>query len=185
MLGTHEDGGGGDRVLEHQCVANLKAEIHNLQDENLTLYEKIKRMERNWDALLKQTTGLEATRNKMEREIYKARSELLTTTSRLHTMDAQNADLQQVIGSINEERDKLNEQLQHKLDELLGLQNESLTASEKYNQSMKAWKEEKRAMIKQREEIARKLDACEDELQAYFNENAKLEKQLKQVKSFI
>jgi type II secretory pathway component PulF len=46
---------------------------------------------------------------------------------------------------------------------------------------MKVWKDEKRAMIKQKEEVAKKLDSCEDELQAYFNENAKLEKQLKQV----
>ena len=90
-------------------------------------------------------------------------------------------DLQSNVVAAGEENRRLNDSYQQKLEELHEIQDEAKAATERYNHSMKAWKEEKRAMAKQREEISRKLDACEDELQAYFNENAKLEKQLKQV----
>jgi len=163
------------------CVANLKAEIHTLQDENLTLYEKIKRMEKNWDELIKQTTLIEAKRSKLEWEVSKVRGELQTKNSILQHLDTQNADLQATITAAKEENKELNEKLQHKLEELHEFQSDSKTATERYNQGMKVWKDEKRAMIKQKEEVAKKLDSCEDELQAYFNENSKLEKQLKQI----
>jgi chromosome segregation ATPase len=164
-----------------QCITNLKEEIHTLQDENQTLYDNIKRMERNWDALIKQTTVMESCRSKLEREISKLRGELVTQTTLLKRVDEENTGLRSSIIASQEDSLKLHDKLQKKLDELHTLQGEAKTAADKYNHSMKVWKEEKRTMKKQREEIARKLDACEDELQAYFNENAKLEKQLKQV----
>eukprot|EP00026_Physarum_polycephalum_P002864 Phypoly_transcript_02873.p1 GENE.Phypoly_transcript_02873~~Phypoly_transcript_02873.p1 ORF type:complete len:753 (+),score=120.98 Phypoly_transcript_02873:184-2442(+) len=163
------------------CVANLKAEIHTLQDENLTLYEKIKRMEKNWDGLIKQTSQMEAKRIKLEREVSQARDELQTKNFILQKLGTQNADLQATITAAKGENRELSEQLQQKLKDLHEFQSNSTSATEKYNQGMKVWKEEKRTLIKQKEEITKKLDACEDELQAYFNENAKLEKQLKQL----
>jgi chromosome segregation ATPase len=167
-----------------QCVANLQAEIHTLQGENETLYEKIKRMEGRFDALIKQTTEIETNRSRLEREISKVRAELSTKRSLLQHVDAQNADLKAAVAAATEENRNLHEQLQLKLEELHEFQSEAKGASEKYNQSMKVWKEEKRAIVKQKADSSKKLDACEDELQAYFNENAKLEKQLKQVSFF-
>lgn len=168
-----------------QCISNLQAEIHVLKNENVVLFEKIQRMEKNWDNLIKQTSVIESSRSKLEWEIKKARSELQTKNNLLHHLDTQNTDLQVAMRVAGEENKKLNEQLQQKLNELEEFQNEAKVASEKHNHSMKLWKEEKRTMVKQREETARKLDACEDELQAYFNENAKLEKQLRQVRKKI
>lgn len=164
-----------------QCIANLKAEIRTLQDENLTFYEKIKRMEKSWDGLIKQTTAIEAGRSKLEKEISKVIGDLDSKNTLLQHMDAQNMELQASVVVHGEENRKLNEQLQRKLEEYHNLQEEAKAANDKYNHDVKVWKEKKRIMKKQREEIARKLDACEDELQAYSNENAKLEKQLKQV----
>lgn len=169
----------GDTTLS--IVTTLQSEIRTLQDENSTLYEKIKSMEATWDALIQQTSQVEARKRKLEWEISKVRGELLTKASLLQSLDSENNELHASIIAREEDNKRLNDKLTKKIEKLRTCRVGSLDASEKYIQSGKAWKEERRSINKQREELTRKLDACEDELQAYFNENAKLEKHLKQV----
>lgn len=164
-----------------QCIANLKEEIHTLQGENNVLYEKIKRMESNWDALIKQTTLIEASRSKLEWDISRIRGELLAKTSLLQQLDLENNELQASLAAHEEKLHELNNIFNKKVEELHSFQTEFNEATERHALKSKAWKEEKRSINKQKEEIARKLDACEDELHSYHNENAKLEKHLKQV----
>lgn len=162
-------------------VAYLKEEVHNLKDENALLYAQLQRMEKNWDALLKKVENGEACRKKGEKDIYKLRHELQDKLLLGAKMCEENSELKTIVEAVRKQNQELNDQLQQQQEAVKSLEEEATATTEKYKQGAKTWKEEKRVLVKQKEDGRKKLESCEEELQIYINDNAKLERQFKQV----
>jgi chromosome segregation ATPase len=159
----------------------LKDEIHNLQDENNSLYTQIKRMEKNWDALLKEVDRVEGCKSKLEKEICKVKHEVKAKTLMITKTNEENTNLKTTLSTLENNNKELGDQLQKHLEEVKSLCSEAQSATEKYKQGVKGWKDEKKMLLKQKEDGVKRWEACEEELQVYVSENGKLEKQLKQV----
>lgn len=165
--------------------SSLLNEISNLREENSALYAQIKRMEGNWDGLLKQIELVEAHRTKLEREIIRVKSELKAKVQLISAMNVENNELKSVVSTKESSSQETNTELHKKLEELQAMQAEAKEATDKYKQSLRMWKDEKKVLVKHKEDTERKLENCEEELQVYVTDNAKMEKQLKLVCDFI